>query len=320
MHYLSAMVQSIDRQTRGDFEILVLDNASQPEAAARLTEWASRDPRVRVLRCETRIPMFANFNRGVAASSCEYLAFCHDDDCLQPDFIARHLAFMDAHPSVGFAGSNYDVINEAGAVTGKGDLVRDTGLWMGRDYILTLMRSVYNPLIMQSMFFRTSALRVYGFDESLSPHFGDFVVLMRMAETYDVGHLVESLVQVRQHGEQTSASMPFSTAGAVRARLLEAYAEEYAARWPEDADRARAMKAAHRRALRGSLLRGWLEPRSDEEAQSCRDALGESLVDRALYVALRGIERLGVSPQHRRRIANRARQLRRSFRELVDRP
>ncbi len=131
--------------------------------------------------------MFENFNRGIGAARGEYLTFCHDDDLVVPEFLARQVAFLDAHPTAGFSGSNYATIDDRGAVVETRSPVRRTELWSGRRYIRTLLRTGRNPLTMQSIFYRRSALPPGGIDLALPIHYGDFVLLMRIAETHDVG-------------------------------------------------------------------------------------------------------------------------------------
>lgn len=312
--FLPATAESISQQTRTDFEVLVLDNGCDAEAAGLLRAWAERDDRIRVLRSETRIPMFANFNRGVTNARGEYIAFCHDDDCMRPRYLERHIAFMDEHPRVAYTGSNYNVIDETGAVVDRSHLLRRDGTWRGHDHVLNLMRSEYTPLKMQTMFFRASVLKKNGFDEAVSPYFGDFVILMRMAEEHDVGYLAEALVEVRQHRGQESRTLPKSEAEGYRARLLGAYCEEYATRWPHETERVAALRAARRATHRKALLRGWLDAPSSEEARACLAALEGTLLDRTLTTALDGVERLGMPPRRRQSVVRAIRRLKSALR------
>src|SRR5689334_13001499 len=96
--YLPFTIDALRAQTRGDYEILVLDNASPPDAQAQLEAWAAREPRVRVLRVDPRIPMFANFNRGIAAARGKYVTFFHDDDVYRPRFLELLVGALEADP------------------------------------------------------------------------------------------------------------------------------------------------------------------------------------------------------------------------------
>jgi len=316
LHFLPRIIAALGAQTRGDFEVLVLDNASDAAAAERIARWAQDDGRVRVARVEPRVPMLANFNRGVTGARGDITAFCHDDDVLRPTFVQEHVAWYDAHPRTGLVGSNYDFVDSAGNVGGRSRVVRQDGEWEGRDYIARLMRSEYNPLTMQSISYRTEALQAVGFDETLSPHFGDFVVLMRIAERWNVGHLAGSLVGVGQHEGQTSAGMSVLDGVELRGRLLGAYCDEYEGRWPEDRARVAAMRAGLHAALRRTLLRGWLEAASASEAAACLGALGSTALARGARAVLGRAEQVGVTPHRRRWLIGALRGARREFGEL----
>mgnify|MGYP001592309907 CR=1 FL=1 len=45
----------------------------------------------------------------------------------------------------------------------------------------------------QGIMYRAKILRAVGFDETLPAHFGDFIVLMRMAEGWDVRWLIQEM-------------------------------------------------------------------------------------------------------------------------------
>src|SRR5947209_6388379 len=99
LDFIEDTKRSVGQQTYLDFEAIVLDNASDPKARRVLTEWAATDSRLRIDRVDSRIPMFANFNRGIRASSGEYVAFFHDDDLYHPRLLERAVEALDRHPS-----------------------------------------------------------------------------------------------------------------------------------------------------------------------------------------------------------------------------
>ena len=310
LEYLAATRASIEAQTFAEFEVLVLDNASADDGRALLEDWAARDARVRVLRVEPRIPMFENFNRGLLAARGDYVTFCHDDDTVAPELLARQVAFLDAHPRAGFSGSNYDYIDERGQVIEQRRLVRATEVWSGLRYIRALVRSGRNPLTMQSIFYRRAALPAGGIDTRLPIHYGDFVFLMRMAESWDVGLVAESLVQVRRHAAQASSSMTLSRGIALRTEVLGAYVDELAARRPHARGLVAELRAGLALSHRTGLVWGWLSARDPEEARACARGLGSGPLDVALGAVLRGLGAIApASGARRERLAAAARRL-----------
>lgn len=317
IEYLEETIRSIAAQTFTNFEVLVLDNGSAPASAARVQELARCDPRIRVLRQSERIPMFANFNRGVMAAAGDIIAFCHDDDRLLPSFLERHVGFYETHPSAAFVGSNYNIIDASGLVLDRIHTFGVDAVWKGRTYIDRLLRSDYMPIAMQSVSFRASAIRERGFDEHVSPHFGDCVVLMRIAETADVGVLQSSLVEIRSHSEQTSTSLQPSKALSIRRELFDMYCAEYASRWPEQRALAATLLDHHHKSLRTAAVRSWFDAPSVDEGDACLALLRHDggITDRILYTTLLGADRVLPQPL-RLRLGKTIRRAKRSLRRL----
>ncbi|MEU4416249.1 glycosyltransferase [Nocardia salmonicida] len=94
-----------------DFELLVLDNAS----ADRTGEIArsTGDPRVRVLRNESVLPIGANWDRVIRAASGELVKVVCADDILRPGALTEQWALM-ADSSVAICAGRFDVIDEQG--------------------------------------------------------------------------------------------------------------------------------------------------------------------------------------------------------------
>ena len=101
-------------QTFGDFEIIIVDNASTdatPDILARIT-----DARVRVFRNEQNIGAQANFNRAVSLARGQYLKVLCADDVLYPTCLEQQVAVLDADSSgtIAVVGCARDIIDERG--------------------------------------------------------------------------------------------------------------------------------------------------------------------------------------------------------------
>lgn len=305
LEFLAGVRASIAAQTRADFEVLVLDNGSPAGVSAELEAWSKLDDRVRILRSETRIPMWDNFNRGVLVARGEYVAFCHDDDELCPTFMELNVAFMDANPEVGFCGSNHFDIGPDGAVLARRRRIHQTESIDGRDFIAGLMRSGRSPLAMQTVFFRKSVFPPGGFDPTVSRFFGDFILLMRMAEQCRVGLLEEPLVRVRVHPGQAS-QMSLAESVPIRTSLFLSYLEELRRkRSPLD------LLTFERWVRRAHVLHlgwGWLAASGRDEAHACAQRIG-SVSGVPIGAVLDAIDRVGPFRSSRVRLAKLVRRL-----------
>ena len=239
--------------------------------------------------------MFDNFARGIAAARGKYLTYFHDDDIYAPDFLRQHVALLEANDRVGFSGSNCLIVDDDSRVIGRRALIACDGVWPGRRYIATLLRLGVNVFPMQSLVFRTAVLGPTTFHRSMSVHFSDFVVLMRLAERHDVGVLAAPLLHMRDHQGQASKALPMREAIELRTRVLLDYCAEVGGRWPEEQAFARQLERRVVRSRRIGLLWGWVSSPSAAEARDCLVGLDRGRLERALRRVLMELDRRGVS-------------------------
>jgi glycosyltransferase involved in cell wall biosynthesis len=112
--YLADTVRSVLGQTFGDFELVVLDNASTDETPQILASFD--DPRLRVLRNDAVLPIAENWNRAVAASAGRFVKVVCADDLLHPDCLRRQYEVLATDPSIALVCARRDMINETGEV------------------------------------------------------------------------------------------------------------------------------------------------------------------------------------------------------------
>jgi glycosyltransferase involved in cell wall biosynthesis len=78
--YLDATVRSILDQTMSNLELIVVDDGSIDDTAARLEEWRSRDPRVRPVILPTNLGRSCARNIGIDAARGTWVAMADADD------------------------------------------------------------------------------------------------------------------------------------------------------------------------------------------------------------------------------------------------
>lgn len=94
--FLPATIASVEAQTLGDWELLVVDDASPDATAEVAAAAAARDPRIRLLRHEANRGPAAARNTALEAARGRYLAFLDADDLWLPAKLERQIAFMQA--------------------------------------------------------------------------------------------------------------------------------------------------------------------------------------------------------------------------------
>ena len=95
--HLAECLRSVFAQTCGDFELIIVDDASTDGSLAVIRQF--QDPRIRLVVRERNsgLPAVPR-NEAIRMARGEYLAFLDADDVWMPDKLARQTAFMKAHP------------------------------------------------------------------------------------------------------------------------------------------------------------------------------------------------------------------------------
>jgi glycosyltransferase involved in cell wall biosynthesis len=99
--HLAESLDSILAQGMSDLEVIVGDDASTDDSVA--VAEARRDPRLRVLRFDTRAGLAGNWSRTVAAARGRYVALVGQDDRLEPFWAERLTQLLESHPDAHLA-------------------------------------------------------------------------------------------------------------------------------------------------------------------------------------------------------------------------
>lgn len=204
---LKASLESALAQDYLDYQVLVLDNASEDDTEAVVRSFA--DSRITYVRHETNIGMFRNWQLAVKINSSPYLNILSDDDILLPDFIRESILALDNHPHTGFSVAQagfIDIYNVRVDITDPE--VSDNlpaGLINGLEFIHQIVDGQKWILRSSAVMFRAYALAAVGtFDIPHSKYMLDLNLYLRMAAQFDIFFIAQELAQVRFHLEQDS--------------------------------------------------------------------------------------------------------------------
>lgn len=108
---LGSAIRSVLSQTRGDFELVVVDDGSRDRTPAVARSFES-DPRVRIVRHENRGLASAR-NTGIASSRGRYIAFLDSDDLWMPEYLEALGDALESSPDAGIAYTDGWVLDDA---------------------------------------------------------------------------------------------------------------------------------------------------------------------------------------------------------------
>ena len=100
---LPACLESINNQSFGDFEIILVDDGSTDQTELVASAWAKKDPRLRYTRIEHG-GIVAALNSGLRLCRGDYIARMDVDDLMLPHRLEKQLAHCKATPALDLIG------------------------------------------------------------------------------------------------------------------------------------------------------------------------------------------------------------------------
>jgi glycosyltransferase involved in cell wall biosynthesis len=258
--FLDEAVGSVLRQTLSDLELLVVDDASTDRTPQLLSEWATRDRRVRLLSDGRRRGVAGSLNVALAAADAPFVARMDADDVCHPRRLERQIALLRVRPELAGCGSAAQHIDARGRVLPA--LLRTVP---HHPVGVRACTALGTPLLHPTVVLRTDVLRGRG-GYAEAALLEDLELWLRCGDL-ELANLAQPLLRYRVHGANATAG----ARGAGAAQLvhgLVAYLERLLHR-PVEEDVARLL----------------LDPRSaaGAEPQQLRDVVGllEQLVTAA---------------------------------------
>jgi glycosyltransferase involved in cell wall biosynthesis len=100
--FIGAAIESVLGQTYGDFELLVVDDASTDGTADVARRYTELDSRVRVTLNARNVGDYGNRNRAAALARAPLLKYHDSDDLMYPHCLQVMVAMLTAAPSAAF--------------------------------------------------------------------------------------------------------------------------------------------------------------------------------------------------------------------------
>ena len=209
--YVAAAVKSIQNQTAGDFELIVIDDGSSDGSVPILTTLAEQDKRLRLFaRANQGAP--ATINEGIASARGDWISIINSDDLYSPARLEKMLQAAEAvKADWSFAQVDY--------IDGKGDSIQPEQI----DWYRTIQNEIKNcptvgfallkhnvTITTGNLFFRRKLFDLVGpFRDLQLIHDWDFALrLLRQSEPI---YLDEPLYWYRLHRENTIRTVAQST-------------------------------------------------------------------------------------------------------------
>lgn len=199
-HYLRESIESILGQTFGDFEFLIIDDASRDDSCAIIESY--HDKRVCLIRNETNLGQTRSLNKGLALARGEYLARMDQDDSSLPERLERQVASLETRPWISLVGSMAQAIDERGSIIAR----QSSALPFPTEPSYVSWRLLWhNCITHSSVVIRRKVIEsVGGYDE----HFAyamDYALWSHLSFETDLAQLPEILIRYREHPDSQSS-------------------------------------------------------------------------------------------------------------------
>jgi glycosyltransferase involved in cell wall biosynthesis len=107
--YVREAIESVLSQTMGDFEFIIVDDASTDDTREILSSYSSHDSRIRVLTNTRQLGPFPSANRGIKAARAPVIARQDADDASAPERFAIQLETLNSSPDVSLVSGPVEV-------------------------------------------------------------------------------------------------------------------------------------------------------------------------------------------------------------------
>lgn len=182
--YLKEAIESILNQTFVDFELLVIDDASQDNSVQIIRSF--KDERIRLIINQQNLGVSATLNKGIANSSTELVARMDADDICYPMRLERQVEYFANNPRTVLLSTSVRVI------TSDKKLVEEYRVnHFHNCYNLNFICPIYHPTV---MFKRSPIMSLKGYTYKFSE---DFDLWWRVSREFKIDHIDEILLDYR---------------------------------------------------------------------------------------------------------------------------
>lgn len=117
--YIEKSIQSIRNQTYKNFELIIVNDASNDRTPKIAEYYAQIDYRIKVIHNTKNCKLPKSLNIGFSYAQGKYYTWTSDDNLYREDALEKMLEVFQLNPKIDFVYTDMLLINERGRITGK---------------------------------------------------------------------------------------------------------------------------------------------------------------------------------------------------------
>ncbi len=201
--FLPLAVSSVQNGKFQQFEIIIVDNASEDDTLTAAHDMAAQDDRIRVISLPDNVIAKA-LNAGIGEAKGDYIAQLDSDDEYTPETLDVMVKTLDDRLDWALAISYYDLMDEAGNILDEFGVIKH--LEYNRNNILRV-----DGAGALRCWRREAIEEMGGFNEADFGHYGeDYDLVLKVGEKYEVGRVHQVLYHYRRHPGNSDILRPHS--------------------------------------------------------------------------------------------------------------
>lgn len=198
--FIREAVESVQSQSLTDFELVIVDDASQDDSQKIISELAQEDKRIKPVFHRKNMGIARTINDGLAHSQGRYVAFIASDDLWKEDKLAKQLEILSENDNL-IVWCNAEIVDGESHPTGKtsSEIFKNSQL---NGYVFEDLSSAW--LCGSSIMFKRSNIQGIKLNEDMK-YLNDTQFYMDIGYKYEFYYIDEPLARYRLHSNNTSS-------------------------------------------------------------------------------------------------------------------
>lgn len=197
-HLVGRTIESILNQSFTDFDLLVVDDASEDNTVEVVNGFAQQDSRVKVVVNPQNLGLTRNWNKCLSLAKGPLVHIMQSDDLIDGDYFQLVSDVFDEYPNLGFVASTCRHIDVEGHIIGT-HLLTETRLYCAGDEAVMALLTYGFPHV-SSIVTRLACYQRLGMIDEQIWHGPDVEMDARIASQYDYYRFGEPHTSFRRHG------------------------------------------------------------------------------------------------------------------------